>query len=246
MSGSSGRSHGPPTLKDLVSRVQGRDAVAFKALLEMLNPRLDMLCREQMWRPLKDGQETSDMLQEIYLKLWESIGGFQWMGAGRFIRWVTVLARNVIVNGGRRPKPPRPIGTVDAERQNGGKGAFLLPLIQGVVSPEYALRRRERLHRLREALKKLKPGRRDVVVQVFLMKRPIKEIAAEMRRTPGAVSVQLFRALRQLRHLFGSTSSFRLPSGPLLEPPAGGRGRTAGEDGGARTAGGTAREPGSE
>ena len=80
-------------------------------------------------------------------------------------------------------------------------------------SPLTLLGRKERFERLEEALAKLRPDHRDVVRLARIEGLTTHEIADRMERSPGAVKVLLFRALRELKKKFGETESLHLPEG---------------------------------
>ena len=73
------------------------------------------------------------------------------------------------------------------------------------------LRRKERFDRLQEALKKLSPDHRQVILLARIEGLPMAQIAERMNRSPKAVHQLLWRALQNLRTTFGETESFRLP-----------------------------------
>ncbi len=87
-------------------------------------------------------------------------------------------------------------------------------------SPGQVVRREERFERLKEALRHATPDYRKVVFQVCLQNMAIKDVAAAMGRSLGAVSMLLFRALRQIKESFGMTESLSLP-GHSLEDAVG-------------------------
>jgi hypothetical protein len=73
------------------------------------------------------------------------------------------------------------------------------------------MRRDERFKALRDALWSLSDVRRDIVILAKIRGLPIQEIAVLLGRSAGAVSTQLFRALREMSEKLKGTDSFRLP-----------------------------------
>jgi RNA polymerase sigma-70 factor (ECF subfamily) len=77
-----------------------------------------------------------------------------------------------------------------------------LPVADRRSGPVTVAARRERLRLLEEALQKLKPEYRDVILLARIEKLTAKEIGAEMGRSENAVHLLLGRAIKSLgRHL---------------------------------------------
>ena len=103
---------------------------------------------------------------------------------------------------------------IRTQAQKRGRGEFLelhQDLPGGRSSPSRHLRREERFERLEDALTRLSPEHREVIVLARIERVRIKEIAKRMQRSPDAVKQLLVRALRKLRETFGDTESLHLP-----------------------------------
>ena len=87
--------------------------------------------------------------------------------------------------------------------------AFDIPAKE--VSPSKALRRDERLDRLRKSIEDLPPDYRRVIEMARIQGLKIKEIAARLDRSPESVKSLLARAVAKLRDRFGDTESLHLP-----------------------------------
>jgi len=190
----------------LLDRARSGDRRAFDELVELHRPRLEALIESRLGKEIRRAVEPGDVLQETLLRAFSSIARFDPRGSGSFLRWLGGITEHVILNFARKA----------------GHEA-VLPLEQdlpgGGVSPSKALRRGERFDRLEDALARLSPEHRQVIVLARVEGLTTGEIAARMDRSEGAVRHLLIRALRSLRASFGDTESFHLPPRCFPPPP---------------------------
>ena len=74
-----------------------------------------------------------------------------------------------------------------------------------------AQNREERFDRLEEALKSLSPDYQKVILLARVERLHLDEVAERMGRSRGAVRQLLWRALHELKNVFGETESLHLP-----------------------------------
>ncbi len=166
-------------------------------LRESLGPTLERLRQR--------GIDTDDVLHETIAQASCSIARFEWQGEGSFGRWLSGIARNLLLKALRRDRRgPR----LEVLRE--------VPPAPG-PSPSRALRRVERRDRFESALANLPPDQREVIVLARIDGLASAEIAGRMGRSPAAVRQLLVRALRALRKAFGDTESLSLPPAGLEE-----------------------------
>ena len=132
----------------------------------------------------------------------------QWQGEDALFRWLSSIARHVVLEHAAGRKRERP-ATLD-------DGLLATDPTQSRVH-----RRQERFDRLQGALDDLSPEQQKVVYLARIERVPIKEIARRMGRTPNSVSHVLLRALQKLRERFGDTESLGLPDVAFREPGPG-------------------------
>jgi RNA polymerase sigma-70 factor (ECF subfamily) len=200
--------------EELVRRAQAGERAAFETLIRGSEERLRAVIELRLKAPLRQAAEVDDALQETLLRAWQGIGRFRWEGAGSFERWLAGIAARVIFEAASRERR-RAVGSLEDE------------VAAGDPTPSRRLRREERFTRLEEALAKLSPEHRQVILLARLEKLPLKEIALRMDRSPAAASQLLLRALHKLKEAFGETESLRLPPRAL-----GGEGRGEGRQDG--------------
>jgi len=188
----------PDPIQMLVERAQAGDREAFSALVERFRDRLRLWIETKARLRLGPSIEIDEVLQETFVRAFESIARFEWQGDDAFEKWLCGIARNVLLKSAKKHRA-----------QQGLEAAADLPALD--ESPGTALRRDERFERLEKALAGLSPEYRQVVRLARIDGLKVKEIAARLEKTPNAVKHLLARALKELRERFGDTESFHLP-----------------------------------
>jgi RNA polymerase sigma-70 factor (ECF subfamily) len=192
------------TTRITIRRAQAGDRAALDALVRKYRPPVEHQVRSRVGLHLRRSVELDDIVQETFVRGFESIRRFREQGKGSFLRWLKGIAENVIREAASRQ-----------ERD------LTVPLKQeassGEASPAIAQRRNERFDRLQGALNSLSPEHRRVIQLARIEKLPLKEVATRMQRTPEAVKQLLWRALQKLRTRFGDTDSLSLPPRSLQD-----------------------------
>lgn len=190
--------------RELVSRARDGDRAAFEELVDRYRGRIAAFLRSRLGEELSRRVDMEDLLQEVFLRAYTSLGRFHWAGDDAFFRWLSVIARHAIH---------------EAARRHGRE--LLLPsdadLSSAEISPFRVLRRAERMARLRMALDRLKPAHREVILLARIQRLPVREVAERMGRSPNATTQLLLRALEKLKAAFGDTESLSLPDERLIE-----------------------------
>ena len=182
----------------LVRRAKSGDRDALCRLFEDCRPRLKAIVSEILGERLKRGDGVDDVLQETFARACEAIANFEWRDEDSFLRWLSVVARNVILEAARRDRTTRgPLSERDRS--------------SGDLSQSRQLRRQERFDRLQEAINSLSPIHREVILLARIEKLPLKKVASRLGRSHDAVRQLLRRALGELKASFGDTESLGLP-----------------------------------
>ena len=160
----------------------GGDQTARGELLERLRPRLVLWAAARMPDVLRSKLEAEDAAQEILLTLHKNLDKFK---GGDFRSWVFTVAGN----------------RVRDLAEHAGALKRRTPEIQTFTqtSPSLAAIRAERAVRLRQALGRLSEEYRRVIQLRRFEELETAEVAAVMERSPNAVRVLYFRALKALR-----------------------------------------------
>jgi RNA polymerase sigma-70 factor, ECF subfamily len=125
---------------------------------------------------------AQDLTAEVFHQALASIASFRWQEAP-FISWLYGIAANVLAAHwqklGRNPSP------LEEAWDEGGSEEI------------------ERKAILAELVESLMPDQRMVIVRRFIEQRSIREVAAELGRSEGAIKQLQLRALENLREKMG-------------------------------------------
>jgi RNA polymerase sigma factor (sigma-70 family) len=194
---------------DLIRRATGGDRQALLGLLE----RHGLTVRRQLegkidprWRPLLS---EDDIMQETYADALLGIRGFKPEGEGSFLRWLSRIARNNLLDAVReleslrRGGPRLRIG----QDEPGGAAAGLLVALGGtLMTASKEAMRQEAAVLLHRALAQLPQAYREVVRRYDLNGETAQQVGDALGCSPGAVYMRRARALDMLRALLGSGS----------------------------------------
>ena len=200
--GMQGRMDKPLETEYLVYRAQAGDRQAFDSLVERYSERVGGMLRSQLAAHLRQTVEVEELVQETMVRAFRSLERFRWRGKGSFCAWLCAIAKHVVLKSLGQGQRYRALDIANKVLAEG-------------PSPSTALQRGERFERLESALEGLSHAHRQVIRLARIDGLPIKEIAARMNRSPGAVKVLLFRALGELKRNFGDTESLHLPNRSL-------------------------------
>jgi RNA polymerase sigma-70 factor (ECF subfamily) len=131
-------------------------------------------------RRVRDRGDVQDLTSEVFQQALRNLGRFEWRGVP-FAAWLYRIAANAIADHYHRRA---------REEQ----------LAEGADPPQHDdLEHVEARARLYQMVRTLPPDQRLVIERRFSDQRRIREIAAEMGRTEGAVKQLQLRALQTLR-----------------------------------------------
>jgi len=131
-----------------------------------------------------DRTEAEDVTAEVFHQALAKLAQFEWQGTP-FIAWLLRIASNKIADRWQRQSRLREVSDSDLEDAGGSDG----------------IERRVMLAQLIEELPS--DHQRLVVVRRFIHQRSIRDIAAELGRSEGAVKQLQLRALQSLRDRMG-------------------------------------------
>lgn len=178
-----------------VAQARGGDASAFEELVRTYEAPVYRLALCMCGGRAEDAQEVA---QEAFLAAWRGLPRFR--GQCRFSSWLYKLTANAAVDHLRREKR-RPAAV---PLENAGEPA-------DPHTPQEELERRE-LHRaVQQALDRLTPEHREVLLLRQMQGLSYQEIGAALSLEEGTVKSRISRAKRQLRTI--------LAEGNLLGEP---------------------------
>lgn len=130
---------------------------------------------------VRDRDAAEDVTSEVFHKALAGLPNYEWRGAP-FAAWLLRIAANAIID--RAKRSAREI--VDSDQ-----------VPEAVVEPDLAVVDQwAHVFRLVEALP---PDQRTVIVERYIEERSIRDVAARLNRSEGAVKQLQLRALQTLR-----------------------------------------------
>jgi RNA polymerase sigma-70 factor, ECF subfamily len=175
-------------LADLLRQVAARDATAFAALYKQTSAKLYGVVA----RILTRGDVAADVLQEVYVRIWEKAGEFDPI-RGSPLAWMATIARNRALDEVRRVRP------VSLEDQPEG----FEPAAED-VDPLATRERSEGLAALVDCLKALDEEKRAIVLLAYYRGLSREALAKRFGRPVPTIKTWLHRSLAQLRDCLAS------------------------------------------
>lgn len=188
-----------PSDHKLVSRAQQGDQGAFEALVH----RYDRTVMSIAASYTRHEQDTQDIYQEVFLRVYRSLGGFKFRS--EFSTWLYRIVVNTCLSHQMRSKSHlhTPIeGDYESHYQESVRSGFssVAP-----VSPEQYAQNSEIAHHIEEAMESLSPQQRLVFTLKHFQGYKFREIAEMMECNEGTVKRYHFTATgklrKRLRHL---------------------------------------------
>lgn len=149
---------------NLVQRAKGGDRAALDTLTERYYPRLRRIVSVRIGARLRRYLETSDILSDAFRKAIEIFDRFEMRDEGSLVRWLGQIAEGQIRDAvdrmdakKRDPGRERPIAAGDGRADNDPKDSTRR-------RPDAAASRREEEARIENALDRLEPHYREVIL----------------------------------------------------------------------------------
>jgi RNA polymerase sigma-70 factor (ECF subfamily) len=175
-----------------VLRLKANDDAAYDELVRTYNGSLFHVA----YRMLGDSAEASDIVQEVFLKIFRNINGFKGQSALR--TWIFRIAFSEILNRLRWWKRRSRSTTVSLDDDHEGKGNGL-HVTDSSPTPEQALQSREQEVAIQKALGTLSGEHRSIIVLRDIEGFAYHEIAAVLDISIGTVKSRISRARSDLK-----------------------------------------------
>ena len=181
---------------DCVDRAREQDEDAARRLVEYLTPFVRNIVR----RKLPRGAAEEDLMQEIFLKVFERL--HQYRGDAPLNHWVSRIAVNHSLNAMRfqRARPEWRMADLSEEQQAAldGKGTAADP-----TQPGHAMASMELVERI---LAVLSPEDRVIIRMLDLDDSSVAEVEQATGWTAGYIRVRAHRARQKLNRRFGGAN----------------------------------------
>jgi len=177
--------------KELVSRVQAGDPVAFRTLFDRYNRRAYAVA----FGVVKNQDDALDVMQEAFIKVHKHIGGFQ--GTSSFYTWLYRIVMNLAIDHLRRKRKVTEFD--ETIRRNdvldGGAHQTKLPL----ENPGKVIARTELSQHIQAALAELPEYHRAVILLREIEGLSYEEMAQVLDVPKGTIMSRLFHARRKMQ-----------------------------------------------
>jgi RNA polymerase sigma-70 factor (ECF subfamily) len=196
----------------LVHQAVAGDADALTTLLREHGPNVARrLHIGEQWQSMLD---ADDVMQVTYIEAFLQISRFDPSRGVPFQSWLERIAQNNLrdaVRGLSRQKQPQPRDRVQIPGTGGGGDSYdglLVELGTTSTTPSRVAGRDEMHAMMERAIENLPPDYATVIRLYDLNGQPIAEVAANMKRSAGAVHMLRARAHDSLRQVLGTESMF--------------------------------------
>ena len=176
-----------------VMRLQANEDAAYDELVRTYSASIFHVA----YRMLGDTAEASDIVQEIFLKVFRNIGGFK--GEAALKTWIFRIAFSEILNRLRWWKRRHRFATVSLDEQPNDFGMPGRIIAASSPTPEQALQSKEEEGAIQQALGKLSREHRSIVVLRDIEGFSYNEIADVLGVSVGTVKSRLARARADLK-----------------------------------------------
>jgi RNA polymerase sigma-70 factor (ECF subfamily) len=181
-------SGGDVDLVDLLRRVTARDRAAFAMLYRQTSAKLHGVVA----RILTRGDLSGDILQEVYVRIWEKASDYD-LAKGSPIAWMATIARNRALDEVRRVKPvsleDMPEGFEPAAEE---------------IDPLATRDRSERLTALTDCLERLDEEKRKIVLLAYYRGMSREALSERFNAPVPTIKTWLRRGLAQLKDCLSS------------------------------------------
>jgi RNA polymerase sigma-70 factor (ECF subfamily) len=187
------------TSRSLLERVRADDAAAWERLVRLYAPLVLYWCRR--WG-LQD-EDAADVFQEVFLSVATHIGAFRKQRAGDTFRgWLRTITSNKVLDHFRRRRRD-PGGVGGSEAQN-CLAIVPAPLQSEEASVADSQAERGLFYRALDGVRsEFEPKTWQAFWKTAVEDRAVKDVAADLGMSPGAVRVAKSRVLQRLREELG-------------------------------------------
>ena len=175
----------------LINRAKKGEAEAFGLLYDRYAPKIYRFILIKTGRKA----DAEDLTSQVFMKAWESIGGFEFQGFP-FSSWLYRIAGNSVIDYYRTFRSHQDVEDMADAIQTSEDHAGDLDL-------------RSASDGIRSAIRLLDQDQQNVIVMRFVDELSTKEIAAALGKSEGAIRVIQHRALKNLKQLLSKPNESR-------------------------------------
>ena len=170
----------------VLERAQGGDEVAAKILIERASPAVRRWASGRLPRYARNDGDTEDVVQDVLLRTLRRIKRFQYRTVGSLQAYL----RQAVVNRIR--------DLIRGSKRRGSEPGVHAEPRDWLPSPLEAVIMRQQLDHFLEALRKLRPADRQVIVWRIELGYTAEEIATKLGKSKAAAGMTVTRAMTRL------------------------------------------------
>jgi RNA polymerase sigma-70 factor, ECF subfamily len=183
-----------PTDEEIIVFYKNGDKEVFKSLINRYaTPLYNFTAR------LTNRNDASDIVQEIFIKVWKNINHFDERKAS-FKTWIFTIAKNTATDFLRKK---RNLLFSDIKNSDEDANSFIENIPDEKILPDVALEKLEDKEFLNELLNKLNLGYREILVLHYQEEMTFSEISKILNKPLNTVKSQYRRAIMELRKMIG-------------------------------------------
>lgn len=175
----------------LIERYKLGDMVAFDLLMSRYEKKIYNYC----YRMLMDFEEAKDATQEVFIKVFKNIGKFR--GESSFYTWIYRIAHNMVIDFIRKKSKERTVSHDEPVYRE--DGPIMRDFVDVTWNPELLAEERERKELMRNAISKLLPEYREIIILRDMQGFSIEEAAKILKCAEGTIKSRLHRARSALK-----------------------------------------------
>jgi RNA polymerase sigma-70 factor (ECF subfamily) len=179
----------------LIEQAVEGDSSAFGSLYDHYQP---MIYRFVIIK-VSSREEAEDITHQVFLSAWQKVGSYKHRGFP-FSSWLYQIARNQVIDHYRSKKNDVSLEKVDPD-------AFA-----NTVDQQADLTIKLQLEKVRAAIASLKPDYQDVIIMRFVEDVSLRETAAALNKSEGAIKLIQHRAVKELKKALGEETSLSFQS----------------------------------
>ena len=176
----------PLSDNNIMSLIKGGDTERLGILFD----RYHRILFSFFYRLTKNVPLSQDLVQNVFERILKYKHLYR--GEGEFKAWLFKIARNVNYDHARKKSNQQKEKIEDWQDQ----------LYENSPDQEAQLMKKEDYNQLYQALLKLDPEKREILVLSKLQGLRYKKIASQLGITEGAVKIKVFRALKELKKIY--------------------------------------------
>jgi len=193
--------------QELLALAKQGDGFALGQLCDAYGERVRRIVRLRMSPELRSQVDSMDLVQDTLLMAVRDLDDFTCHNDGDFLQWLLSVAENRIHDNVDRFHAQKRDIRRQVSLEKLAKHATSLERHGGLplatTTPSVVLARREDLDRLEQAMDRIKPEYRKVIMLAKIEGLSHKDIGARLGKSPAAVAMLLSLAIVALSNAFG-------------------------------------------